>query len=53
MNSPATLLILFLIGAVVGVGCGIVINSALLIAAGLALAAVGLILYGRAKRGRL
>lgn len=53
MNSPVILLVLFLVGAVVGVGCGIVINSPLLIAAGLALAAIGFILYGRAKRGRL
>jgi hypothetical protein len=52
MNSPVILLILFLAGALVALGPGIVIGSPLLIAFALLFAAIGIILYQRARRHR-
>lgn len=52
MNSPSTILILFLLGALVAIGAGIAINSALLIAAGLVLAVIGAALAWRHRGER-
>lgn len=50
MNGPATLLIIFLLAALVAIGSGISIGSPLLIAAGVVVAAVGVWLSYRNRR---